>query len=374
VKFQKFPASTQKPHAFYRSAGKAPARFAAGALLLCGAFAAACSSNGSDDSGKGGGSSSAGTSAAHAGTSNSLAGATSGAGAGAIGGAGASVGGGGASGGSAGSIGGAGTSNSVAGAGGSTAGAGGSTAGGGGAGGSAGSAACITQGSELCDDFESGALDAAKWKQSTSANTSIKVETGRAHSGQYAVHLKFVAGSQNTVTITEGVTFPASPNKFYSRMWAYFSPDIPKATNMDFHTGFMMGGGNNDKGTTTLGMGMIGSDQQYLGYSIFFGDPKYEFGPWSNTRIVPNQWLCIELFEDGSDPTTEKRQVWLNDVELKDIASDSAKAGGTQNPNHLPPKFDKVTFGVTEYHPIPTLSDMWIDDVRVSAQKIGCAK
>ena len=221
---------------------------------------------------------------------------------------------------------------------------------------------------------ESGKLDAAKWKQNTSNMTSITVETGHAHTGQYSVHMKFVAGMQNTVTIAESVTFPATPNKFYSRMWAYFAPDIPKATNMDFHTGFMMGGGNNDKGTTTLGMGMIGSDQQYLGYSIFFGDPKFEFGPWSNTRIKPNEWLCIELFEDGTDPTTEKRQIWLNDTELTDIASDSAKAAGNSNPNHLPPQFANVTFGVTEYHPIPTLSDMWIDDIRVSSQKIGCTK
>jgi hypothetical protein len=36
-------------------------------------------------------------------------------------------------------------------------------------------------------------------------------------------------------------------------------------------------------------------------------------------------------------------------------------------------RFDKVTYGVTEYHPIPTLSDMWIDDIRVSKDKLGCA-
>jgi hypothetical protein len=39
----------------------------------------------------------------------------------------------------------------------------------------------------------------------------------------------------------------------------------------------------------------------------------------------------------------------------------------------LPPKFDGVTFGIVEYHPIPTLSDMWIDDIRVSSKRIGCA-
>jgi hypothetical protein len=156
-------------------------------------------------------------------------------------------------------------------------------------------------------------------------------------------------------------------------MFVYFSPDIPVAMNADFHTGFMFGTGNNDKGTTQLGMGMIGSAKQYLGYSIFFGAPKFEFGPWSKTLIVANQWICIELFEDGSNPTTEVRQVWVDDIELTDLRSNSAMAGGTQNPNHLPPKFAGVSFGLWEYHPIPTLSDMWIDDVRVSSKKIGCA-
>jgi hypothetical protein len=372
VQFPKLRTKTQN----LRTAGRSPiasrcALGAAFALAFAFSFALtpACSSDSSSNSN---GNSTAGTSpggSAQAGanaTGGSLSSggsASSGAGT-----AGSIANGGVANGGTSGSIG--------AGAGGTaSAGAGASGASGSaGASGAGGATACVMAGSELCEDFESGTIDPNKWKQSTSNMTSIAVETGHAHSGQYAVHLKFVAGMQNTVTIAEGVTFPATPNKFYSRMWAYFAPDIPKATNMDFHTGFMMGGGNNDKGTTTLGMGMIGSDQQYLGYSIFFGDPKYEFGPWSNTRIVPNTWLCIELFEDGSDLTTEKRQVWLNDVELKDIASDSAKAGGTTNPNHLPPTFDKVTFGVTEYHPIPTLSDMWIDDIRVSSQKIGCMK
>ena len=217
-------------------------------------------------------------------------------------------------------------------------------------------------------------LDPQRWTQSKASGSSITVETGKAHTGQYSVHLKFVANQQNTVTISEGVTFPAgNPNKFYSRMWVWFAPDIPKAASGDFHTGFMIGGGMNNTGDVTAGMGMIGTDQQYLGYSIFFGNPKLEYGPWSNPeRIVPNTWLCIEMLEDGSDPTTEKRQVWLNDVEMKELASDSAKSSGG-NPNHLPPKFDKVSYGVTEYHPIPTLTDMWIDDIRVSSNKIGCA-
>jgi hypothetical protein len=54
------------------------------------------------------------------------------------------------------------------------------------------------------------------------------------------------------------------------------------------------------------------------------------------------------------------------------LKSNSAVAANGKQPNHLPPKFDMVSLGVWEYHPIPTLSDIWIDDVRVSSKKIGC--
>jgi hypothetical protein len=194
-----------------------------------------------------------------------------------------------------------------------------------------------------------------------------------AHGGDYAVHVKVVAGQQSTAMIGESVTFPATSNSFYSRMFVYFSPEIPVAASADYHTGFIIGTGKNDRGDVQAGMGMIGSAKQFLGYSIFFADPKYEFGPWSKTLITPNQWLCVELFENGSDPTTEVRQVWVDDKELTDLRSNSAMAAAGQHPNHLPPKFDTVWFGLWEYHPIPTLSDMWIDDVRVSSKKIGCA-
>jgi hypothetical protein len=240
-----------------------------------------------------------------------------------------------------------------------------------GAGGSA--TTCVTAGTELCDDFEGGQLDTQKWKiNKPTASASVAVDMLHAHGGKYAAHIKVVAGQQSTAMITESVTFPAASNSFYTRMFVYFSPDIPVAANADFHTGFIIGLGKNDKGDVQAGTGMIGSAQQFLGYSIFFADPKFEFGPWSKTTITANQWLCVELFENGSDPMTEVRQVWVNDVELTDLKSSSAMAAGATHPNHLPPKFDSVALGLWEYHPIPTLSDMWIDDVRVSSKKIGC--
>jgi len=184
------------------------------------------------------------------------------------------------------------------------------------------------------------------------------------------VHLKIEAGKQSTAMLTESLTFPAESNSFYARAYMYFTPELPTAPGGDFHMGFILGVGKNDAGDVQAGMGMIGGEKQYLGYSIFFGPPKYEFGPWSKAKVEPNKWACIELFEDGSSPSEEKRQVWLDGTELTDLRSTSANQGAPAN--HKPPAFDGASFGVWEYHPSPLLSDIWLDDIRVSSKPIGC--
>ncbi len=339
---------------------------------ICGAIAlAGCSSSsgdvGSPAGGVGGGgttsSASGGTVAqsggAGAGGANvsSAGGAVGGASGAAAGGSGASTSGG-TNGGTA-SAGNAGTSN-----------AGSAGLSGGGA-----ASTCITAGTELCDDFESGALDSKKWlpPKPNAKTVTVVVDDTKAHSGKYSVHIHGVAGDINNGVIAEQVTFPAKNNSFYARIWAYWYPDLPAMDGGDFHTGFIVGTGKNALGDVQAGMGLIGGARQFLGYSIFFGDPSFEFGPWANTKAAPNVWTCLELFEDGSAPDTEKRKVWVNDVELTELESDSKMAAGTQHTNFAPPKFDTVSVGLWEFHPSPTLTDMWVDDVRVSSQKIGCA-
>ena len=238
-------------------------------------------------------------------------------------------------------------------------------------------APCVTTATEFCDDFETGALDMQKWKlNKPSGSASITVDQMHAHGGKYAAHIKVVPNQQSTAQIVESLDFPRTPNLFYARMYAYFSPDIPASStaNPDMHSGYLLGNGNNDRGNVQAGVGLsgFGSAKQWLSFSIFYADPKFEFGPSSHSIIIANQWLCVELLEDGSDPKTEIRRVWVNDTELTELHTDSAMAAGGQT-NHLPPKWASVSFGIWEYHPIPTLSDMWIDDVRVSGQKIGCS-
>jgi hypothetical protein len=230
---------------------------------------------------------------------------------------------------------------------------------------------CTTQGTELCEDFESGAIDPKVWTPHTTTGTSLTVDGMHVHGGAHALHVKMVAGGQGTAQIADAVTFPAKNNTFYTRAWIYFSPDLPADNMGGFHMAYLLATGNNDLGFVEAGLGSAGN-KQYLGYSEYYGaGPDVhqhgatftEFGPDSPTMIVPQRWICLELMQ-GGDATTTHRRIWVDDKELPEQVSDYS--------GRKPPQFSLMSIGVLQYHQTPMLSDVWIDDIRVSSARIGC--
>src|SRR5262249_7543664 len=106
--------------------------------------------------------------------------------------------------------------------------------------------------------------------------------------------------------------------------------------------------------------------KQLIGNSIYYaqGDTRLEEYPrLSRAPVPPNRWVCAELASGGSGPLV--RRIWMDGKELTEL--------GDRRTTPTPaPAFDLVTIGLQQYHPIDALSDVWIDDVRVSAQPIGC--
>ncbi len=236
----------------------------------------------------------------------------------------------------------------------------------------AGASACVTSGTELCEGFESGQLDKKIWQTVTNGpSPSISVDALHVHSGHHALHLAVTPGQQSAAQITESVTFPAASDAFYTRIWAYVSPAVMwPSTPPDFHTGFIIASGNNDLGHVDLAVGAnlspssSAGPMHYLGYSIYRGPPYDEFGPRSSTPVLNEAWTCIELFESGKGGAAAVRRIWVDGTELPE-QNDTFDG-------QAPPQFDIVSIGIWEYHPTPSLSDMWIDDVRISSQRIGC--
>ncbi|HEY2901045.1 MAG TPA: hypothetical protein VGL59_10745 [Polyangia bacterium] len=274
------------------------------------------------------------------------------------------------------------TAGTGGGSGGSNGGTGGTGTGGAGSGGAAVvdaapdgtgdvSSNCTVNGKELCEDFESGAINPKVWGMKTTTGTSLTVDGEHVHGGTHALHVKLVAGQSNTAQITDAVTFPATNNTFYTRAFIYVSPDLPFDMMGGFHMAYLLATGNNDLGFVEAGLATAGN-KQYLGYSEYYGagpdvhahGPTFtEFGPDSSTRLVPQTWICLELMQ-GGNATTTMRRVWVNDKELPEQVSNFS--------DRKPPAFSLMSIGVLQYHPSPILTDIWIDDIRVSANKIGC--
>jgi hypothetical protein len=240
-----------------------------------------------------------------------------------------------------------------------------------------GSAACKTAGTELCDGFETGMIDPKIWGMQTTTGTSITVDKMQVHTGSYAAHIKLVPGQSNTAQITDAVTFPAKNNTFYTRAFFFISPDLPFDMAGGYHQAYLLATGNNTLGFVEAGLGSAGN-KQYLGFSEYFGagpktasDPSAqthgatftEFGPDSPTQVVPMKWICMELMQ-GGDATTTHRRVWIDGKELPEQKSDFSM--------RPPPMFALMSIGTWQYHTTPILSDIWIDDVRVSSAMIGC--
>jgi hypothetical protein len=230
---------------------------------------------------------------------------------------------------------------------------------------------CTTAGTELCEDFESGAIDPKIWGMHTTTGTSLTVDGMHVHGGAHALHVKMVAGGQGTAQITDAVTFPAMSNTFYTRAYFYFSPDLPADMMGGFHEAYLLATGNNTLGYVEAGLGSAGN-KQYLGYSEYYGDgpdvhqhgPTFtEFGPDSSTMVVPQQWICLELMQ-GGDTTTTHRRVWVDGKELPEQVSNFS--------DRPPPTFALMSIGVLQYHQTPILTDVWVDDIRVSSARIGC--
>ncbi len=259
----------------------------------------------------------------------------------------------------------------TAGAGGAAGAAGAAGAGGGGMP-TGGAGTCVTSGSELCEDFESGQLDLQKWKVvKPTASAKLAVDDTRAHRGKYALHIQLSAGGQSTAQIADAITFPANANTFYTRAYFYFAPDLPSDDNGGFHMAYLLATGNNDLGFVEAGLGSAGK-KNYLGYSEYYGaGPNNhshgatftEFGPRSPLQIAPMKWLCLELLQ-GGDATTTTRRIWVDGSELTEQKSNYTE--------RKPPTFELVSIGVLQYHATPVLTDVWVDDIRVSKQPIGC--
>jgi hypothetical protein len=268
--------------------------------------------------------------------------------------AGAGTGGTANTGGAAGNRGTGGTPTGVGGGGsGGGAGRGGAPGSGSAAGGLGGPSRCGTAGVALCESFENG-LDTALWNATRSGDATLVVDDLRPARGGKSLHVKTATGN-GFAFITENRSFPATNNILYGRMFVWFEDDITTTGHFSLAEG---------AGTGTAGVARFGGQFKELGVGTDHGAS----GDWTDhdDRVIPSRtWICAE-FEFKGD--THEFHVWWDDVERVALRS-----GPSRHANFTMPQFNQLWFGWWMYNMVEP-QELWIDEIAVDFQPIGCAK
>jgi hypothetical protein len=311
----------------------------------------------------GGASGSAGSGGAGTGGSAAGSGATGGAGSGGETTAGA---GGNAAGGKGGSSGGAGKGGT-----GGKAGTGGGAAGG--AGGFStdrdeffGASRCSSEFS-LCEDFEQTSLNTTRWRVQGPAPT---IDSTRAARGMRSAHFHTEDNGLSLIHATS--IFPAANNTYWGRMFVYF--DTMPTAPMWAHWTIAAAVGSGNEAEIRVGGQWDGMENRFG-----VGTDHGPTGDWTNLDEDPGDpvpvdtWVCVEWLHKGD--TNETRFYW-DGVEHPSLHTTATEHGGTQSEDYLMPEFESVFVGWWLYQAgtTPPEFDVWIDEVALDGERIGCSR
>jgi hypothetical protein len=235
-----------------------------------------------------------------------------------------------------------------------------------------GSSRCAAAGVMLCEDFESGTLDTATWKVS---GTTPVIDTVQAARGSHALHIHMNGATTNGASyIKETKTFPALAGTYYARAFVYFA-HLPTAASMTYAhwTAFAS--------TTSIGeiriSGQFQNGKNLFGVGTDSGSNASGTGDWTNSDKDPNnlprtvptgEWECIEWEHDSTDDITK---VWWDGVEHPSLDTTASIHGGNTNPFAIP-DLTGAWFGWQEYQASTEEFELWVDEIAVDAQRIGC--
>jgi hypothetical protein len=205
----------------------------------------------------------------------------------------------------------------------------------------------------LCEDFESGVLDAKTWKAVQNKGTAT-VDTSRAARGSKAsVHVHVDPGGDTMVGLVETRTFPALQKKLYARAYLYIPGAM--ATSLftgDRHSRLIYAQGANPYGEYALGVWNGGLIQNHYSPTDDSQD----------TKMLPpfDRWFCLEYELDAAAGNV---RAYLDDVEITALRHDGWPATAVGS----------LMFGVDRYGSFPVAEDIWFDDLIVDGARIGCA-
>lgn len=223
-----------------------------------------------------------------------------------------------------------------------------------------GPVSCADAGVLLCEDFENG-LDTIKWPTTDMNSATVAVDGTQHHRGANALHANVPALTTDGSAVNVGSDirhYVALPSPVFVRAFVMFSSAQPEGTEE-----FMVAQQN-------------GSPYYGLQLELNTGNAAYALTDWtvsptyyavSTLGAAAMTWNCVEweLDPPASGTATTTTDVWVNGTEVSSLHLTNTPMSD----------LGLLGFGVGFYQ-VTSLSgyDVWIDDIYVDTQRVGCDK
>lgn len=261
---------------------------------------------------------------------------------------------------------------------------------GGGGGGGAAITVARCSSALFCDDFESYGIDSVPGKpwSNTMNGGTLAIDATHAHSGTRSVKINAAkANGYRSVLLSlqPDAFLPTLGNAIYGRMMFWLSSAPATSVHWTFvaaegmvpgqsyHAVYRYGGHLPLKdGADFVGSQLMASYETPDSYATPAVGVSSDCWVHSDKRIVPvATWSCAEW---RFDSTSNQLQFWLNGEEITSLAVTGTGQSCMHQPASFPwsaPRFERIDLGWESY----TADDartIWIDDVAIGAQRVGC--
>jgi hypothetical protein len=220
-----------------------------------------------------------------------------------------------------------------------------------------GASTCVDGGTTPCTGFESGAVD-APFLALARTGCTVTVDTTRACRGTHSVHVTLPAASggstQYEATVFEQTYLPSTT--FHVRAFLYLPANVPSDDYFmqayqdftPFHAITLVA-----HSSGTMQMGNSVANQPTTASSLHF---------------PLGRWVCAEWKIVSSTGTTGSVRLFLDGSEV----ADAAQSGVATQPAT---PFNTVSVGLTST-PASSVgaTEMWVDEIRMDTNPIGCLK
>jgi hypothetical protein len=237
----------------------------------------------------------------------------------------------------------------------------------------------------ICEDFESGTIDANKWELVSKTGTLV-VQSERVAHGSFAARAHGQAGPADdwALLVAKNVPPALKGTATFGRVLMYATTDATASIHVQFafagHTG--AGAAAGPAPFPKLRYQEVASygGRWQLGFDLLDLSPLVEEVSYAKGHFATEAWSCLEWhFEDSPDRVT----AWVDGMQASTFDNTNVAYA---SPGPLPPSggalwdgksseliggFDTFGVGFHDWHPQRQF-DIYYDDLVLDTQRVGC--